>query len=328
VGGYWARRGGRGVGTGKYVFLSYSRANAEAAEWLRQTIEQLGVNAWRDTDEIAVGSWRAEIDRGIANAAAVFVIATPASLASIEVSREILAAADLKKPIVPVLLEPVAFPDGVRNVFAGLQVIQAFGDEAAKAPARIAMTLSQLGLDVREGASPSPIAKAAHQQEVRPAFTSDLSADQAVALFAEAERARGLAPNNPYTQLSAAVLLLHMNDSAAALNACRPIAAAHPANGDALHFLSVAELCACPGRRMSLAQVEAVEQRSVRAAMLSGQAHHLLPLGAVTADYRVRFGGLTPYGGASQIAARIRAGQRQDSEIARFFSLVRTDFVI
>lgn len=313
-----------------FVFLSYARANAAEAQWLHDFLLQKGVRVWRDSNEIARGSWRAEIDRAISGADIIFLAVTPVSMASVEVMKEIATAADQRKTIVPVIFEATTFPDGVRNALAGLQVILAYGEHRHEAPRRISRALGQAGFVLNgDDDEASPISAALHQSAVRPAFDAKFQAGDVPRMLAEAEAVRRLAPSNLYAQLSVAALMMHSNADEAAFELCKSAAAQHSVNSDALHYLSIAELRRCSARRMTLGQVEAVERRAKLAFDLGGnQGQHLLPVGAVASDYRVRFGGTLPHGGPSQIAERIRLSAQNTSEVARFFSLVRTDFTV
>ena len=83
------------VMSGQFAFISYARADSEAARKIQAAIEAAGVRTWMDREEIAGGSWRAEIGEAIANAQAVIAIVSSNAASRPVVAQEISLAGDL-----------------------------------------------------------------------------------------------------------------------------------------------------------------------------------------------------------------------------------------
>lgn len=87
------------------IFISYSKTK-EAVDTLRDDLQQMGHEAWYDEDLAHMGgqSWWGEILERI-RACQLFVFAvSPQALASEACERELQYAADLNKPILPVIV--------------------------------------------------------------------------------------------------------------------------------------------------------------------------------------------------------------------------------
>src|SRR5438445_8893812 len=92
-----------------YVFLSYSSIDRERALHIADLLEANGISVWIDRKSIAGGmSWSAEIVRGIRECAALVVACSGASMASPNVQQELQLAWETRRPILPLLLEPVS----------------------------------------------------------------------------------------------------------------------------------------------------------------------------------------------------------------------------
>src|SRR3712207_2277523 len=108
--------------TQPYVFLSYASADRERALQLADALEAAGVSAWVDRRSIAGGSsWNTEIVQGIKQCAVLALAATEAAVQSRNVQRELQLAVEFDRPVLPLLLEPVRFPDEMRYALAGVQ---------------------------------------------------------------------------------------------------------------------------------------------------------------------------------------------------------------
>src|SRR5215510_13326124 len=105
------------------VFVSYSRKDEEFVQRLAADLEQRGIDAWIDTQDIAntdEDSWRAAITDAIDASAALLLVLSPDSVLSEPVSKEVMVAADAKRRIVPVVTRgPVDLPSGLRFQLAG-----------------------------------------------------------------------------------------------------------------------------------------------------------------------------------------------------------------
>jgi hypothetical protein len=110
-----------------HVFISYVRGDADHVDRLQQTLDEAGVNVWRDTADLWPGQdWRAEIRRAITNDALVFIACF--SRKSLERERSYQRAElnlaieqlQLRPPDVPWLI-PVRFDEGYSGVCIEVQ---------------------------------------------------------------------------------------------------------------------------------------------------------------------------------------------------------------
>jgi len=106
------------------VFFSYSRKDSEIVDRFVAAIENEGMNAWVDRDDIrASKSWRQEIVEAIDVCDAFVFIMSPNSVVSTNVQKEIILAQDSNRPLYVVMLEAVRLPAEIRYQLAGLQFI-------------------------------------------------------------------------------------------------------------------------------------------------------------------------------------------------------------
>jgi virginiamycin B lyase len=102
---------------GTTVFISYSRKQFYIAEQLARIIEQNGLAAWIDVQEIAPGSdWQASIDQGLAACHAFVVLASRSAQRSAAVQYEIAAARKAGKPIYLAVIEDCPLVAELRDV--------------------------------------------------------------------------------------------------------------------------------------------------------------------------------------------------------------------
>src|SRR5262249_25102369 len=88
-------------------------------------LEAHSIAVWIDRKSIAGGtSWSAEIVRGIEGCAALIVLCSKASMTSPNVQQELQLAWDSRRPILPLLLEPVHLSEVLRYVLAGRQWVE------------------------------------------------------------------------------------------------------------------------------------------------------------------------------------------------------------
>ncbi len=129
------------------IFISYSSKDREKAEQLTELLASAGLSVWIDQSGIDVAtSWSKEIVQAITNCSAFVILLSPDSIVSENVIKEVSLAAERKKKILPLDLEPVALPDDLAYHLAGLQrtpmtnidsIIRALGKlglEATQAP--------------------------------------------------------------------------------------------------------------------------------------------------------------------------------------------------
>src|SRR3712207_80400 len=115
-----------------YVFLSYASADRERALAIADRLEQDGVRVWVDRSSIAGGSsWGREIVEGIKGCSALLILCTKAALASRNVRQEIQLAWRYERAYVPLLLEPVTFPEDVQYFLEGWQWVEALDQPKA-----------------------------------------------------------------------------------------------------------------------------------------------------------------------------------------------------
>ena len=129
------------------IFISYSSKDREKAEQLTELLVSAGLSVWIDKSGIDVAtSWSGEIVDAIEGCKAFVVLLSPHSIESVNVVKEVSLAAEQKKKILPLDLEPVELPRDLKYHLAGIQrapmtnidaIIRAIGKlglEATQAP--------------------------------------------------------------------------------------------------------------------------------------------------------------------------------------------------
>ena len=129
------------------IFISYSSKDKEKADQLSELLASAGLSVWIDRSGIDVAtSWSGEIVDAIEGCKAFVVLLSPNSILSENVIKEVSLAAEQKKKILPLDLEPVDLPRDLKYHLAGIQrapmtnidaIIRALGKlglEAAQAP--------------------------------------------------------------------------------------------------------------------------------------------------------------------------------------------------
>ena len=93
-----------------HVFVSYARDDADRAGSIVRGLERAGIACWFAPRDIGPGgSWVDEIRRGMQEASAVLVMVSPATVLSQSVAAEVTFAAEREVPILPVIVQPVAW---------------------------------------------------------------------------------------------------------------------------------------------------------------------------------------------------------------------------
>jgi predicted ATPase len=111
--------------TRPYVFVSYASINRERVVAIVDALTDCHIATWFDREDIPGGtSYGPEIVAGIKNATALLLMCSEASLASRNVRQEIQLAWRHERPILPLLLEPMLFPDDVSYWLEGAQWIE------------------------------------------------------------------------------------------------------------------------------------------------------------------------------------------------------------
>ena len=129
------------------IFISYSAKDREKAEQLTELLASAGLSVWIDKHGIgAATSWSGEISKAIEECKALLLLLSETSIESDNVRKEVSLAAERKKKILPLDLEPVALTHDLAYHLAGIQrtpitnidaIIRAIGKlglEATKPP--------------------------------------------------------------------------------------------------------------------------------------------------------------------------------------------------
>lgn len=86
------------------IFISYSRRDIGFASRLATDLSRLGADIWIDVDDIPAGmNWSTAIQHGLDTCDVMFVILSPASMASINVENEWQYFLDHGHPVIPIL---------------------------------------------------------------------------------------------------------------------------------------------------------------------------------------------------------------------------------
>lgn len=112
-------------GQGQHIFLSYSRADAEAAFAIRRALEEAGHAVWQDLTAIKGGDeWIKSIEAGVERCYALVMVASAAFEHSEWMKIEYLHARRRGKPIIPILVDESEIP----TLLLATQVIHAYPD--------------------------------------------------------------------------------------------------------------------------------------------------------------------------------------------------------
>jgi predicted ATPase len=127
---------------GAHLFVSYASSDRERALAIADALEATGVPVWIDRRGIGGGElWAAEITAAIRSCATVLLVCTAASVQSRNVRQEVQLAWDHDRPIVPLLLERVRFPDEIAYFLQGRQWIEVDASGDAQWIARVVRAL-------------------------------------------------------------------------------------------------------------------------------------------------------------------------------------------
>jgi len=91
------------------IFITYARKDGERVlPWVQQ-LQAAGVSTWMDIGGLdGALRWGQEIVAAVEGCQLLLLMVSPASITSDHVLREVSLAVDARKPIFPLLLEPVA----------------------------------------------------------------------------------------------------------------------------------------------------------------------------------------------------------------------------
>lgn len=133
-----------------YVLLSYVSADRERALVIADALEQARVRVWVDRRSIAGGSsWNASIVQGIKGCAALIIVCTDAAMQSRNVKQEIQLAWRYERAYVPVLLEPVQFPEQVQYFLEGWQWVEVLDEPESVWLPTLLKALSRMGVEAQ-----------------------------------------------------------------------------------------------------------------------------------------------------------------------------------
>ncbi len=141
------------------VFVSYASVDRAHALATADALEQAGFGVWIDRRGIAGGTaWAEEIAVAVRGCAALALLVTPASVASRNVRQELQLAWDHDRPILPMILEHVVYPDAVAYFLHGRQWVELVGRaEADWLPEAVAALRDMTGEGpARPAGSPVP----------------------------------------------------------------------------------------------------------------------------------------------------------------------------
>src|SRR5262245_7725307 len=124
------------------VFLSYARADAETAHWLRERLEASGIEVFRDIDQTLPGEqWWARLMDLIAQSDTVVFLLSPKSAVSQTCADEVAHALELNKRIFPVTMAPIDWahvPAGLARIHS-VDIQQGERRDAAAAQLTLAL---------------------------------------------------------------------------------------------------------------------------------------------------------------------------------------------
>jgi len=107
------------------VFISYSSQDREQVLQIAENLEVSGLHVWIDRNRIPGGTnYGPEIVRGIKECQILMLMCSDNSMRSKNVKQEIQLAWKYSKPYLPLLLEPIGFPEQVEYWLEGWQWIE------------------------------------------------------------------------------------------------------------------------------------------------------------------------------------------------------------
>lgn len=129
------------------VFVSYSREDkSRVLPWVEE-LKKGSVSVFFDTESLLGGSkWQNDIAEAIRTAKLVMLFVSRASVASEFVPKELALSVDMKKDILPVLLEETEIRGQVAFCIAGLHRIEAYDPDLRKVWGNIQASLGRVGI--------------------------------------------------------------------------------------------------------------------------------------------------------------------------------------
>lgn len=151
------------------TFISYSRRDQEFALRLAKELKSAGYLVWLDQLDIPTGArWDEEVERALHESEIFLVILTRASTASENVKDEIGLALNLRKRILPILLEECAVPMRLSRI-QYVDFTKTRFSEGAKKVERLLETLISDQLTPSVKSNPAPETPNTHEKATMPA---------------------------------------------------------------------------------------------------------------------------------------------------------------
>src|SRR5271156_4235225 len=125
------------------IFISYRRADAAWARLLHERLRAEGVEAWYDAQVGAGQDWRIATAKALEDSRIFVLLFTASAAQSSDIAKELAAAVQEKKLVVPVRLENIAPKGAFLYELASRNWINAYEDTEAKL-AELAKGLAQL----------------------------------------------------------------------------------------------------------------------------------------------------------------------------------------
>jgi TIR domain/Domain of unknown function (DUF4384) len=138
------------------VFISYARRDYDKVRRIADQLAALGVDFWLDQQAIEGGTnYALAIVRGIKLSRVVILMCSDAALRSRNVNQEIMLAWRYARPYLPLLLEPLSFPEQVEYFLEGCQWIEVLDRPAAEWLPRVQRALTFAGVVCDKSRQPS-----------------------------------------------------------------------------------------------------------------------------------------------------------------------------
>lgn len=130
------------------VFVSYAREDLQRVGVWIEELKKGGVSAFFDMESLLYGAhWQSEITEAVRTAKMVIVFISSSSLASDFVPKELSLAVDMRKNILPVLLEDVEVTGQILFCITGLHRVEAYNKELKEVWLKIQAALQHAGVE-------------------------------------------------------------------------------------------------------------------------------------------------------------------------------------
>lgn len=140
--------------SGPALFVSHHSSQVEVAEHVERALNARGVRCWIAPRDVEPGaSFARAIPDAIEQSSAVLLLFSAASVASPHVERELILADQLGKPIIPLRIERIVDPGGLRYHLASAQWID-WLEQREAAIDRIAARAHEFAQSTAGGTSP------------------------------------------------------------------------------------------------------------------------------------------------------------------------------